>query len=200
MNTKLPPPDCYWGGPQQPYWHPGENPTADLLLFKEAPQELEILLIRRGSNVRAEPGKWAFPGGFVNTEAPIGLPWTPGQETCKSAALRELKEEASIVLRKGAQHRLVHIEIGGPGEDVRNNREAWTRKHIFSVIIKPSEMIVSASEMEDQAGPAAGDDADKAQFIPLSKALGMSLAFDHNKILLAACRQLGITLPEVAVG
>lgn len=188
MNTKLPPPGCYWGGATQPYWHPGENPTADMLLFRQA-AEPELLLIRRALNVQAAPGKWAFPGGFVDTHAPFGVPWAADVETPRAAALRELEEEAGLVLTPAAQARLVHIDIGRPGDDVRNNREAWTRKNIFAVVAQPEEILTTATS-------ATENDTDRVQWFPLAKALGMQLAFDHSRILQIACAKLGVKTPE----
>jgi len=182
----------YWGGPTQPYWHPGQNPTADLLLFRRVSCEPDLLLIRRSLEARADPGRWAFPGGFVDTDAPIGTPWEAGKESCDRAALRELEEEGGLILLPSACRRLIRIDIAGPGEDARNNRDAWTVKNVFAVVAKMSELKAKGCPEGSEAVPQPGDDADRVHWTPLSEALGMSLAFDHSRILKKACAQLGL--------
>ncbi|MAG26487.1 hypothetical protein CMI47_13150 [Candidatus Pacearchaeota archaeon] len=46
----------------------------------------DVLLMKRNVKTRAEPGKFAFPGGFINTDI----------ETLEQCALRELEEETGL--------------------------------------------------------------------------------------------------------
>lgn len=70
-------------------YQPGdyENPsvTVDMLLFSvnQKKDKLRVLLIQRKDHPYIDC--WAFPGGFVNTE-----------ESCYSAACRELEEETGL--------------------------------------------------------------------------------------------------------
>jgi len=65
------------------YNYPHPAVTTDVVIFTIRAQQLELLLIRRGS----EPFKdsWALPGGFVGIN-----------EDLKDCALRELEEETGV--------------------------------------------------------------------------------------------------------
>jgi 8-oxo-dGTP diphosphatase len=65
------------------YKYPQIAVTVDIILFTKEKEELFVLLIQRGKP--PFENKWAFPGGFVETD-----------ETLVNAALRELKEETGI--------------------------------------------------------------------------------------------------------
>jgi ADP-ribose pyrophosphatase YjhB (NUDIX family) len=180
----------YWGSAQQPFWRPGPNPTVDLVIFGDEvdPEgendELSLLLIKRSKASLAEPEKYAFPGGFHDSNALKGEPWKEDVETDEQAAIRELKEEAGIELTP--TERIIKVGVyEGAGRDPRDNKEAWSRDTAFILRISVGRRKLKA-----------GDDAEKAEWIALSKALGMSLAFDHNKILIDACRKLNIPLPK----
>ena len=86
------------------HWRPGPNPTADLVLLRVHPAGgTDVLLIRRGDRSDAHPGRWAVPGGFVETASPKGVAWAPGTETPHDAVIRELLEELKLEIgRKGA--------------------------------------------------------------------------------------------------
>ena len=49
-----------WGSSEQPYWHPGPNPTVDLVLVYND----KILLIKRGSG-GSEANKWESQEGLL---------------------------------------------------------------------------------------------------------------------------------------
>jgi bifunctional NMN adenylyltransferase/nudix hydrolase len=107
-----------------------------------------VLLVRR----RAEPGKglWAFPGGFVNAS-----------ETLESAVIRELREETRLklpvpVLRGSIKSRQV---FDHPDRSLRGR----TITHAFHFEF-PSGDLPSVR---------AGDDADRARWVPISEALDM---------------------------
>jgi 8-oxo-dGTP pyrophosphatase MutT (NUDIX family) len=60
-------------------------------------EELEVLLVRRTPEARFMGGVWVFPGGAV--DAGEG----DGDESHRAAAIRELREEAAIVLEDPAK-------------------------------------------------------------------------------------------------
>ena len=81
--------------------------TVDLVVLtirEEAPDDLSVLLVRRGS--APHEGRWALPGGFTQVD-----------EDLEAAAYRELEEEA------GLHRREVHLEqlrtYGAPRRDPR---------------------------------------------------------------------------------
>jgi len=67
------------------YKYPHPAVTADCVVFAGEPNDMRILLVRRGH----APYKdcWALPGGFMNID-----------ETTQDAALRELEEETGLRL------------------------------------------------------------------------------------------------------
>ena len=72
------------------------RPAATVILLrrggKHAERALEILLVRRNPEARFMPGVWVFPGGAVDAED------GDGEEAHRTAAARELAEEAGIEL------------------------------------------------------------------------------------------------------
>jgi 8-oxo-dGTP pyrophosphatase MutT (NUDIX family) len=82
-------------GPGEEY-NPGPptlpRQAASVILLRGEAQELEVLLVRRTPKARFMGGVWVFPGGAV--DAGEG----DGDEAHRSAAIRELQEEAAIEL------------------------------------------------------------------------------------------------------
>ncbi|MBM4395234.1 MAG: NUDIX hydrolase [Deltaproteobacteria bacterium] len=162
------------------HWHLGPNPTSDMVLIRRrADGGRDVLLIRRSPDADAHPGRWAVPGGFVDTDAPRGVPWLPGRETPAQAVVREVREETGVdVAGLAAAGRVVEIEVRErPGRDPRDDAERWTRTHVFLAV---------ADECEVGASPSGADDAGEAAWIPLDEALALPLAFDHGEMLLVA--------------
>jgi 8-oxo-dGTP pyrophosphatase MutT (NUDIX family) len=63
------------------------RPAASLILLRDRPRAIEVLLVQRSREQRFMGGAWVFPGGAVQPE-----------EDAAVAAVRELEEEASIRL------------------------------------------------------------------------------------------------------
>lgn len=82
-------------GPGEEY-NPGPptppRQAATVILLRGGDEELEVLLVRRTPQARFMGGVWVFPGGAV--DAAEGA----GDEAHRAAAIRELREEASIEL------------------------------------------------------------------------------------------------------
>lgn len=157
---------------ENPYRYKGENPTVDLVVLRQGENGLEVLLIKRGSG-SVEGGKWAIPGGFVNTTAKPGERWKDGQtESIADAAIRELEEETGLritpELRRGL--RSVGIYQGG-GRDPRDNKISWSISYAYTVTI-PRGVGNSVRGM---------DDASDAQWFSVDRL--PRLAFDHKDIL-----------------
>lgn len=68
------------------------RPAATVIVLRGGDRTLEVLLVRRTPNARFMGGVWVFPGGAV--DASDG----GGDRALRAAAIRELHEEAGIVL------------------------------------------------------------------------------------------------------
>lgn len=164
-----------YGSTDQPYWHPGMNPTVDMVVTRDGDKGKEVLLIKRSKDSKAFPNQWALPGGFHDTNAKKGEPWKAGKETKREAAIRELKEETGVAA--GVKVARVGV-FQGPGRDPRDNSRAWSQSTAFRVHVPAGT-------------PAKGaDDAQAAKWVSVDQ-IG-TLAFDHAKILAKA----GITANE----
>jgi 8-oxo-dGTP pyrophosphatase MutT (NUDIX family) len=77
-------------------YNPGEATTprqaATVILMRGGESELEVLLVQRTPHARFMGGVWVFPGGAVDAEE------GDGDAAHRAAAIRELSEEAGIVL------------------------------------------------------------------------------------------------------
>src|SRR5437660_5948053 len=76
--------------------NPGEptrpRQAATVILLRGGGEALEVLLVRRSPQARFMAGVWVFPGGAV--DAGEG----EGDDAHRTAAIRELREEAAITL------------------------------------------------------------------------------------------------------
>ena len=122
------------------------SPTVDLIIEIKTPRrETGLVLIKR----KNPPYGWALPGGFVDYG-----------ESLESAAVREAREETSLVVRLVRQ---LHT-YSDPGRD--------PRKHTITTVF-----VARA-----KGTPEARDDAaDIAVFT--RREIDFPLAFDHRRIL-----------------
>ncbi len=150
----------------------GANPTADVVCLRRVKGIPEILLIRRRADVGAEGGRWALPGGFVNTRAQRGEAWKEGFETFEAAALRELAEETGLELGEldGSLKAIGIYE--GQQRDPRDTASAWSRSHAF-ILELPDYLSLQTL--------FAGDDASQVRWHALESL--PPLAFDHARIV-----------------
>ncbi|MFC8724286.1 NUDIX domain-containing protein [Streptomyces bacillaris] len=112
-----------------------------------------VLLIERGWD--PHKGQWALPGGHVD----------PG-ETSRSAAARELAEEAGVYATPGELEQIGIFDV--PDRDPRGRY----------VTVAYRLTVIPGIPIE------AGDDATRAEWWPLSNL--PELAFDHADIINAA--------------
>ena len=129
--------------------------TSSLVPFYINGDELFVLLGQRGPEAKAFPNAWCLVGGFLD----------PGNETLQQTASRELHEETGLIV-PADQMKLVTIQ-SDPKRDPRGQ------------IIDTVWSCHLASEI-----PAKGaDDLQAVAWHPLTDALKMKLAFDHNDSL-----------------
>ena len=170
-----PKPEGYWGSANQPYRYPGPNCTVDLVIIYNN----KLLLIQRKGKV--EGGKWAIPGGFIDTNSKKGEPFQFGRETPRQAALREVTEETNLYLANipNINKRLKEVGVyEGNGRDPRDNDEAWSKSYAFTLTLSDKDDV-------DFAKMRGMDDASDAKWFPVNQ-LPTNLAFDHEKIIRTA--------------
>ena len=134
------------------YKHP--SVTVDMLIFTVVDGTLCLMLIER----KNPPYKdcWALPGGFVNID-----------ESIKTAALRELKEETNV-------NAIGYLEqLGAYGEVGRD-----PRTRVISIAYMA--LIPSVNITREMRG---GDDAKVARLFNINNIFEMNLAFDHAQII-----------------
>jgi 8-oxo-dGTP pyrophosphatase MutT (NUDIX family) len=66
--------------------------AATVILLRGGDHALEVLLVKRNPQARFMGGAWVFPGGSVDAQEGVG------EGSRRAAALREVAEEAGIVL------------------------------------------------------------------------------------------------------
>ena len=88
------------------------EPAVTLLLLRDSPQGLQVLMTRRNPNARFAPGAHVFPGGAIDPADALATAWcTPrpqqdaAQCTVAAAALRECFEEVGVALARTADGR-----------------------------------------------------------------------------------------------
>ena len=134
------------------------RPAATVILLRGDGDELEVLLVRRTPAARFMPNAWVFPGGGVAA-------WeAEGDGAHRAAALREVREEAGIVL---------------PGPDALVRFSRWITPpqirirydtHFFLAAVPPDqEARADGAEVVDAAwyAPAAALEAHRAGAIEL---------------------------------
>lgn len=136
------------------YKYPHPAVTADCVVFNKEDNNISILLIKREN----DPYKdfWAFPGGFINMN-----------ESAEEAAIRELKEETGLEVKKAEQLKA----YSNPNRDPRE-------RVITIVFIAESEKNIVKGE----------DDAKEAKWFQIDNL--PPLAFDHELILKDAIEKI----------
>ena len=175
--------------------YPRPSVTADMAVFREREQGMELLLVRRGGHPFL--GKWALPGGFAE----------PG-ETVDEAAARELREETNLT-------DLPLTPFGffsTPGRDKR----AWTMSEGFAAILSEDSPEPVAGDDAREAGWFTVDSHWESGVLTLTfegperfEAKLMrggayafairdtgGLAFDHAHIIARAMEKMGLLQPE----
>jgi 8-oxo-dGTP pyrophosphatase MutT (NUDIX family) len=74
-------------------------PAASVILLRDAPAGLEVLMLRRTAKASFAADAWVFPGGRIDPEDGVD----PGSvDAARRGAARETREEAGIVIDPGS--------------------------------------------------------------------------------------------------
>jgi len=168
-------------------YNPGEPTTprraATVILLRGGEQALEVLLVRRSPQARFMGGVWVFPGGAV--DAGEG----EGDDAHRTAAIRELREEAAIALAD--PYALVKFSRWITPAQVKIRFDT----HFFLAALPPGqEARIDGSECVDLGWftPPAALDAHRAGELalvfPTIKHLEQLSAFSSSQELLAHAR------------
>jgi ADP-ribose pyrophosphatase YjhB (NUDIX family) len=137
--------------------------TVDVVIFTVLEGSLNVLLVSR-PDTPDEPYKkmWALPGGFIDIRQDIDL---------ESCALRKLQQKT------GVQSPYLE-QVGSWGSQERDPR-GWSATHVyFAMIPAPQNPLSDTENTETKWVPINGNEVQ------------MKLAFDHNKLLVAAIQRL----------
>ena len=93
------------------------RPAATVIVLRGGGDELEVLLVKRNPAAKFMGGAWVFPGGAVDRSE------GSGQAALRSAALRELEEEAGIRLK--SQDELVPFSRWITPPEVKIRFDTW---------------------------------------------------------------------------
>jgi len=129
--------------------------TSSIIPFYLHDATVFVLLGQRGQKSKAFANSWALVGGFLN----------PGTESLEQCAARELKEETGIEVSPKSM-KLVTVQ-----SDPKRDPRGQIIDTVWSTLLH--------SELPSEA---AGD-LQAVAWHPLSEALKMDLAFDHQDSL-----------------
>jgi 8-oxo-dGTP pyrophosphatase MutT (NUDIX family) len=96
-------------------------PAATVVLVRDAPAGLEVLLARRSSKLAFHGGAWVFPGGRIDPDDYAGEP-EDVLGAARRAAAREAKEEAGVDVDADA---LVHLSNWTTPEISKKRFATW---------------------------------------------------------------------------
>jgi 8-oxo-dGTP pyrophosphatase MutT (NUDIX family) len=103
------------GSPGSPLWDPDAVPAATVVVLRDAPDGLEVLMLKRDQGLSFAGGMWVFPGGRIDPgdHADAGDRLDLGaavdmEAAARRAAVREAAEEAGIEIDPDALRRWSH--------------------------------------------------------------------------------------------
>jgi 8-oxo-dGTP diphosphatase len=138
--------------------------TVDVVIFSVREETLQVLLVRRPEGAGEPfPGRWALPGGFIDTARDRDL------EAC---ARRKLVEKTGVE----APYLEQLGSFGGASRDPRG----WSATHVYFALIGSDDVVVRAG----------GNAADSRWFAVRGEGVHEPLAFDHAELLRCALARL----------
>jgi len=162
--------------------------AATVILLRGCDTSLEVLLVQRTPAARFMGGAWVFPGGAVDRDE------GDGQAALRAAALRELHEEAGVVLDTDAE--LVLFARWITPEAVRTRFDTWFYLALAPEGVSPQvdgAEIVDCRWLSPSDALAAGAAGDLLLVFPTIKQLEQLSAFASAQELLDHARRAEVT-------
>ena len=106
------------GSASAPLWDPSAIPAATVIVLRDSPEGINVLMLKRNRDLAFAGGMWVFPGGRIDAEdfdepdpaatemasrSPHDL-----EQAAVVAAVREAREEADLVLVRSSLRRWSH--------------------------------------------------------------------------------------------
>ncbi len=168
--------------------------AASVIVLRGGDDALEVLLVKRNPDARFMGGAWVFPGGAVDREEGTG------EHALRSAALRELEEEAGI--RLGSSEELVPFSRWITPREVKIRFDTWfflTPLPVGAVPCVDGNEVVDIRWYEPSAALAAGDRGELLLVFPTIKHLEQLSGVGSVDELLAYARRREIRPVEPQV-
>ncbi|MGH2843229.1 MAG: NUDIX hydrolase [Solirubrobacteraceae bacterium] len=168
--------------------------VATVMLLRGGTEYLEVLMVRRSPDAHFMGGAWVFPGGAVDPAD------GDGQPGLRSAARRELAEEAGILLNTGVQ--LVAFAHWITPAAVRTRFDTWfylAQAPPDAQAVADGHEIVDARWISPAQGLAAQARGELFLVFPTIRQLQQLSAFDSASHLLryAAEREVRPVQPRI---
>lgn len=106
------------GSPGAPLWDPDAVPAATVIVLRDADAGIEVLMLRRDTDLSFAGGMWVFPGGRIDPDDHVaddgdrangdGADGGTLERAARRAAVREAAEEAGIDLAESDLVRWSH--------------------------------------------------------------------------------------------
>lgn len=136
--------------------------TVDVVIFTVLDGLLQVLQVQRPQGADEPfPGRWALPGGFVDTTRDADL---------LACARRKLKDKTGLASPYLEQ-------LGSWGSRGRDPR-GWSATHVYMALVPAAALSRPSGATDLRWAPVDGDGT------------GRGLAFDHDQILGAAVERL----------
>ena len=136
--------------------------TVDVVIFTVLDGLLQVLQVQRPQGAGEPfPGRWALPGGFVDTTRDADL---------LACARRKLKDKTGLASPYLEQ-------LGSWGSRGRDPR-GWSATHVYMALVPAAALSRPSGATDLRWAPVDGDGT------------GRGLAFDHDQILGAAVERL----------
>jgi 8-oxo-dGTP pyrophosphatase MutT (NUDIX family) len=160
------------------------RPAATVILLRGDEERLEVLLARRTPKARFMAGAWVFPGGAVSDSD------GPGEAGLRTAAVRELEEEAGVALPDSGE--LITFSRWITPEEVKIRYDTWFFLATAPVDAEPrvdGQEMVDARWFTPPEALAAAEAGEILLVFPTIKHLEQLGRFHSARALLASARE-----------